>query len=382
MKPRRTVVLTATLSIGLAACAGQFNEPGSSPDDGIESEAVKVSCPDSPAGDVFENVVCICDDVRDVGELLVGTNTGDPATVGVNGEVHFVNRAEIRGDVVAFTKYSAVTDSHIDGNLITAGGADMVAHLDVGGDLEVGANLSAVGGLRVGGALRVGGESTILGTEDIGSEEAYGNTPAQPCDCNPDTFFDVAGAVAAAATNNDNAAINIGTSLTAVGVNRLDLGSGSYYFDEFAAVGDTQILIDGAVAIYVEGDLTSVGEQSFHIMDGSTLDLYVSGTVATVGNTTLGDPSDPSAFRLYVGGSGSMSLGVGRTRFNGSIYAPEAVLAYVGDTEVRGALFAKELNAVGRLTLGYAAPGDPGDDCPDPGDDDGPDGDPDDPIVQ
>jgi len=363
-----TLSITTSLGLALVACAQEGER--SSPDDGIDSQAVKVSCPDSPAGDVFEHGVCICDDLREVGQLLVGTNTGDPVTVAVNGEVDFVNQAEIRGNLIAYAKYHAVTQSTITGDLVTAGDADMVAHLDVGGDLDVGGNLTGVGGLRVGDTLRVAGTKSVLGTQDINAEEAYGSTPDAPCDCNPATFFDVAGAVADARTNNDNAAIGLGTSLSAVGVNRLDLGSGSYYFDEFAAVGDTQVLIDGAVAIYVEGDLAAVGQQSFHITNGSTLDLYVSGTVATVGNATLGDADDPSAFRLYVGGKGSMSLGVGNTTFNGAIYAPEAVLSYVGDTQIRGAIFAKELNAVGRLTLGYAPPREPGDDCPDPGDDD------------
>ena len=363
-----------------ASCAQSGDRP--SPDDGIDSKAVAVSCPDSPAGDVFENAVCICEDFDEVGTLVVGSSSsGDPARVGVNGTVNFVNDAEIHGDLVAFAGYSAVGNTTIDGNLITAGNADLVQSIAIGGDLEVGGDLSAVGDLAVAGTLRVAGERSVVGTENIGSEEAYGSTPDQPCGCDPASFFDVKGAVVAAAAANDNAAIGIGTSLSAVGVNRLDLGSGSYYFDEFDAVGDTQVLVDGAVAIYIEGDLASVGEQSFHITDGSTLDLYVSGNIATVGNTILGDASDPAAFRLYVGGKDTVALGVGNNRFNGAIYAPEAALAYVGDTQVRGALFAKRLDAVGTLTTGYAAPRDNDGDCPDPGEDDGPDGEPDGPII-
>lgn len=381
--PMTALSSIALLSLGACASLGADGEKNGTDPDDLDSTAIAVSCPDSPADDLFDSAICICEDFDQVGQLLVGTNTGDPAVVGVNGLVNFVNQAEIRGDLHAFGGYDTVTATTIDGDLTTAGDATMVAALSVAGDLEAGGDLSSVGFLTVGGELRVAGQTDILGPSDIGGVGAYGTTPDQPCNCDPSTFFDVAGAVADAAASNDNAAINIGTKLSQVGVNRLDLGSGSYYFDEFATVGDTQILIDGAVAIHIEGDLQAVGNEVFLLTDGSTLDLFVSGSVQTVGNAELGDPGDPAAFRLYIGGADSVSVGVGRTRFNGAIYAPEATLAYVGDTEIRGAVFARELAGVGRMTLGYAAPEDgDGQDCPEPGDDDGPDDDGEGPIVQ
>ena len=373
--------LLMTTSLGLAVVSACQTDSGQSINpDHLDSKAVKVSCPDSPAEEVFEAAVCLCDGFSQVGDLLVGSNTGDSVQVGVNGTIDFVNQAEIRGDLIAFAGYHTNTESLISGSLITAANATMVGSVTVGADLEVGGDLSAVGEFSVGGTLRVAGETSVVGMDDVANVGVYGNTPPLPCDCDPSTFFDVGAAVAAAAISNDNAAIGIGTSLSEVGTSRLDLGSGTYYFDEFQTVGDTQVLIDGAVALHIDGDLAAVGSETFLLTDGSTLDLYVSGGVKTVGNIAFGDPNDPSAFRLYVGGTDSVVVSVGETAFNGAIYAPQATLAYVGDTVIRGAVFANQLDGVGSLTLGYASPEESGDDCPEPGEDDGPDA-PDGPVI-
>jgi hypothetical protein len=330
------------------ACSGLDDRP---------TRAQALSCPTTPAPDLLDLSLCICEDLDDVGTLEVGSiDPAVPAAVGVNGSARFVNDAVIDGALNVFGGIDGVGELDVSGDLLTASNASFVGAASAGGDMEVGGDLSAVGGLGVGGALRVGGETSILGASQIGSEEPLAATPNAPCGCDAAGFFDVRAAVAAAAAANDNAAAGLPTEINSLGDSELILGSGSYYVTDLDSVGSMRIVADGTVAIYVDGDLRSVGAERFELTPGSTLDLYVAGAVATVGNVAFGAEADPGAFRLYVGGDDAAHLAVGAQRFFGAIYAPEAALAYVGDTEITGAVFARDLDGVGAIKIGYAAP--------------------------
>ncbi len=330
--------------------------------------------------------------MKDVGNLLVGTSVaGDEAAVGVNGESRMAANADIRGDFIAFGGLGAATNLQVSGDMVSAADVNVTGNVEIGGDLAVGGDLSGAGRLRVDGALSVAGGNQFLGFRQVSEEVAFQNTPALPCGCDPDTFFDVSEAVAAAALDNDNAALDLPTELSAVGKSEMRLTSGSYFFRDVEQVGFSDVVVDGVVAVYIEGSLTSIGSQQIRLAEGATLDLYVSGSVKNVGNIELGDKFAPSSFRLYIGGSESCQLSVGNGRFYGAIYAPEAELTYVGNTEIRGAVFARNFTGVGNMTIGYAAPhespeecdpvevppnpGDPGDGEPTPDPDPG-DGDP------
>ena len=332
-----------------------------------------LSCPTTPSPDLLDLSLCICEGFDDVGVLEVGPiDPATPAAVGINGAARFVNGAIIDGDLIAHQRIDGVVDLDVSGDVATAGDAGFVGDFSAGGDMEVGGDLHAVGEFAVGGTLRVGGETSLLGAAQVGATEPLASAPGAPCDCDAASFFDVAAAVAGAASANDNDAAGLPLELSQVGASELVLGSGSYYFTGVDSVGSLKIVADGTVAIYIDGDLQTVGADSFELTDGSTLDLYVAGTVATVGNVAFGSERDPSAFRLYIGGPGSANMAVGDQDFYGAIYAPEAALAYVGDTSITGAVFTRSLDGVGALRIGYAAP-EPGE-CEPPEDDGGDDG--------
>src|SRR5690606_24764845 len=252
--------------------------------------------------------------------------------------------------------FDAVSDTGITGSLLTEGDASWVGTLAIGQDLAVGGDARGVGLLEVGGALRVGGQESLLGPASVASRGDYAPLAGPPCPCDPATFFDVEAAVAAARSDNDNAAAGLPTRLASVGVTELRLESGSYYFEDAATVGQTRFIIAGPVSLFIDGELDAVGAQSFELESGATLDLFVAGGIRTVGWLDAGSASDPEAFRLYLGGSDSVLLSVGAQTFHGNIYAPEAVIAYVGDTTVVGSLFGRELDGVGRLEIAYGAP--------------------------
>ena len=317
---------------------------------------------------------------------MVGQALADqPATAAINGQVSFANFARIHGDFIAYDGLRAVTDLYVDDNVLSADDVTFAGKFDVGGDLSVGGDLRGAGFLTVDGSLRVAGDDLRIGQSWVGGLGAYEAPDGPPCACGDDEIFDVVAEVEAARTDNDNEASGLPSDIASIGLTRIGLSNGRYYFGDITTIGSTMLDIDGHVAVYIDGDLTSVGAEWIHLRDGATLDLYVSGAVRTVGHVSLGDRDDPSAFRLYIGGQDAPTISVGNEQFNGAIYAPRADLRYVGNTNVRGALFARSLIGVGNLTIGYAAPGNPTEDCDPPTIDEDPEEDPEDdddpPII-
>lgn len=309
-----------------------------------------VSCPASPAPKVFDAALCLCGDYRAVGEGA--WVQGGPA--GINGTVDVVGRHDFSGDVVAWGGVSGVGDLVVGGNLTTAGRVEGVGNVQVNGDLSAGSGVSNVGHLEVKGTLRTPEAESWVGTATIGAKGAYTAMAGPPCGCGADQALDVAAAIAAAKTQNDNAAIGLDLQQS-VGEKTLALGSGSYFFDGVTAVGQHTLTVDGAVALYVSGDFETVGATHLALTTGSTLDLYVDGDVNLVGDSSFGEGATPGAVKLYVAGERKVSL-VGAQKVVGSVYAPAADLSLVGETTFEGALFARNVDGVGKLKVSFAAP--------------------------
>jgi hypothetical protein len=373
---RRILALT-----GLLAASGCGLELGSS--------TAGVGCPDSPATDVFDKTVCVCEDFKEVGNLIVGTSVAtDQAILAVNGHSLVINNTQVRGTHIPYGGLKAYANVQVTESILSAGDVDAIGNVEAGADLDAGGDLLGIGRLKVDGTLRVAGRDAFIGYKEVAAVGPYTDTPEPPCGCAPEDLFDVVAAVAQAREANDNAAVGLPTSIANIGYTRLQLGSGTYFFDDMRTIGATKILVDGNVAIYVEGNLEHVGAEWIRLAPGATLDLYVSGAVRTIGHVSLGDKTAPSAFRLYIGGEEETTLNVGNNLFNGAIYAPLARLVYIGNTKVRGAITAREITGIGNLVVGYAAPAPPPDSCEppdadDPGDDEDDPGDDDeeDPIV-
>lgn len=326
-----------------------------------------------PPADVFAHAVCVCEDFDQVGQLTVSPGPAGTGAVGVNGYTRFVNQTTAAGSWIAYGGFEAVSDADIGEDLSTAADASWVGAVSVGGDLSVGGDARGVGALEVAGSLRVAGQESLLGPSDVAARGAYEEMAGPPCGCDGDGFFDVATAVAAAAPSNDNAAAGLDGALSSVGDTEVRLPTGTYHLADAAVVGRTRFVIEGEVSLFVAGHLDAVGDQSFTLADGATLDLFVDGGVRTVGRLSTGSASDPGAFRLYVGGDDAVVLSVGAQTYHGNIYAPEARIGWVGDTLVVGSLFARTLDGVGRLEIEYGAPAELDPDACEP--DDGPGGD-------
>ena len=335
----------------LAACTTTIPNTSTSSHD--------VTCP-PPA--VFQNAVCSCEDLAHVGELHVEPGPGGTGSIGVDGATQLVGASDISGTLYSWGGVGGVGCS-IGDSLVTPKDVDFTGDATIHGDAVIGGNLTAVGQLDVGGQLEVGGTSEVLGGGTIASRAPY-QAPgaAPPCDCDPSHFFDVAGAVAAAKQLAGGQA-----SWTSVGVADIHLQTGSYYVTAADVVGKTTIHVDGNVSVFVDGSLDAVGATRWQLASGAQLDLFVSGDVASVGQLAAGDPNAPDAFRLYVGGSGGVTVGaVGESQFYGAIYAPQANVLYVGDAHIVGSIFAKSIQGVGRLEIDYGDAATPPSSCTPP----------------
>jgi hypothetical protein len=356
------LLLSACNDVSLDRGADRASEPGTSRDDRGPSTGARTDhgtlvstgstrvgggCP--PTG-VFEHALCVCEELKDVGVLTVRGGAGGPGSVGVNGAVRMVNASKIEGDFIAYERFGAVQAASVRGELLTTGDANWTGALHVGGDFSVGGDARGIGLLTVDGALRVAGNTGFIGLSGA-AQDAYVAPAGPPCPCDPATFFDVAAAVEAARTQNDNGTIDLGGKLQQIGVRQVTLPSGSYYIEDADTIGVLKFDITGKVALFVDGHVDSVGIEHFHLDADAELDLYVSGGIRSVGVTAAGDPGAASRLRIYVGGEDSVLLSVGAQVFFGAIYAPQAQVAYVGATHIEGSLFARSLHGVGVLDI-------------------------------
>jgi len=269
----------------------------------------------------MQHAVCACESLQGVGQWNVAGSL--LAHDGVQG----VGSLDVRDDAVTF------------GSFGTTGAVKIGRNLAVKGDLQ------QVGRLEVGGQAKVGGQTFSIGSARL-QPTAFDLTDRLPCDC---AGLDVATQVAEA---KNDALVRRLSDVQSVGNHRAVLTTGSYFLPSFESVGNATISIQGAVALYVEGDVQLVGKGMLDVPAGSTLDLYIAGGLQMVG-ALFTTPPQPGAVRLYVAGQ---YQAVGRQDLTMSLYAPKADVQFVGDTAIAGSILARSIAAVGQLDVAYATP--------------------------
>jgi choice-of-anchor A domain-containing protein len=306
----------------------------------------------TPAPALFAKAaVCVCGDMSHAGRLVTRGLGGDAADVAVLGDFSAASGTRIDGSLRVGGDMSFAGDLRVADHLYSAGDVSGAGDFSVGGDLGARRGLSGAGSLTVGGQLRAG-DVSFAGDQRVGQRGAFVDPGAAPCGCDAASRYDVAGAVAAAKLQNDNGRASLPLDASAlVGTTSVTLKSGRYYLSNAQAVGKLTVNVEGAVQLYLEGDLGAVGEGQVKLAKGATLDLFVDGKLTTVGEASFGDPSRPEAFRLYVGGKNAAITFAGRAGFHGLVYAPEADLSFAGEARIQGGLVAKHVSYAGDLTV-------------------------------
>jgi hypothetical protein len=177
-----------------------------------------------------------------------------------------------------------------------------------------------------------------------------------PCPCGPSDRIPVADIVAAAATDNDNAAIGLDPDalVSPGGRLRLDLPCGKYFLNGIESNESIVVAVHGNAAIFLDGDLLYDGTQlDFLVAPGAELDLFVSGRVAVRGQFNFGSRAHPFASRLYVGGTGEAVTLQDDTVLNGFVYAADGRVSASHPVTLHGGLFVGEFSSLGDTRLHY-----------------------------
>jgi hypothetical protein len=342
---KRVGTIAAMLLLG--ACA-QSQAPEREHTAKVRSEANTLGC--FPEAMAQEHAACICEDFDLVGMLQTHQLGDTPASLGVNGTTDLVADVLVDGSLDSHAGVDATARIQVRDELRTAGSFLWVGDQSVGGDLSVGGDVDGVGVLRVDGSLRVAGNVDVTGEIESAGKDDYRASDA-PCDCRGQRYFDVAMAVADARDHNDNDLLAVDAGDT-----ELRLPSGRFYLTGIEEIGELAIVAQGETALFIDGDVDFVGAASLRVQAGAKLDVYIAGQLDTVGDIELGNPDDPRAFRLFVGGREALMVHTGSQHFAGYIYAPEAALDWVGDLEIHGGLVAKRLDGVGDMAIRYPGP--------------------------
>lgn len=110
------------------------------------------------------------------------------------------------------------------------------------------------------------------------------------------------------------------------------LGNGTYCYNNLSVEGGATVSVDGPVKV------------------------YLTGTFEAVGDTVVGNPSDPTDLVLYIANGGIATIEgtvAGSSSFYGGIYAPDATIAIGGEAQIYGAVVADDAYIAGDALIHY-----------------------------
>jgi hypothetical protein len=262
----------------------------------------------------------------------------------------------INGDVIASAEMRAGGALHVAGS----GGLRAATQLRTAGSLRVGGpfvgssenadigtdafvNGSVTGRLRVTGALHVPAGATLDSQVEYGTLVNEAVTVSPPCDCGAG-FVDVAGAIAAAATSNANAAIGLAASALAAvpTASRIDLPCGTFYLDGIDTGAAVTVAVHGHALLAIAGDVATRANFVVQLDAAAELDLLVGGQLTVTGAGTFGAAGAAARFRIWVAGAGPVSLD-NAPAVSAVIHAPLAPASAPAGLPLSGSLLARSI---------------------------------------
>jgi hypothetical protein len=337
------------------------------------------ACTGQVAEQTFAAALCSCEDTNVAGYLRtrgLGDDDDAPAnlvgSVGINGDYSTNGYANVGG---SFTVAGA--RDVVFGGLLQAG-QDLFFHpaADVAGVVRVGRDAWLADDLRAFGRVAItrdlytadGAGFRGIALVDVGGARYTEDVSiGAPCACGAGQIIDVGSLVEDARSNNDNAAIGLDPDALDVTVGigtALELPTGRFYVNQIGGIGGINLRVTGKTALFVGDDLLATGAFRIELAPDAEIDLFVRGNLALTGAALFGDRARPAATRIYVGGSGDVTV-AGYSAFVGNLYAPTANVSVGGYGQIYGSLFGKNINAAGYLSVGYdSGIRDTGEGCP------------------
>ena len=151
-----------------------------------------------------------------------------------------------------------------------------------------------------------------------------------PCDCSAG-FVDIAGAIAAAATTNADAAIGLQpTALADVTTPaNIVLPCGVFYLADIDAEAPVTLVVRGHTLLAIGGDVTARAGFVVQLDPLAELDLLVGGQLIVTGGGTFGAAGAAPRFRVWVASTTTV-LFDGAPAINGVIHAPDSAGDRIG----------------------------------------------------
>jgi hypothetical protein len=325
------------------------------------------TCAGSIAARVFDHATCSCDVTSVTGFLRTasfdsgGSSTsegGFGAPVGVNTDYLTGGYADIGGTMVVAGTLGVSFGGYLSvgGDAFFAADVSALGRIDVARDLWILGNIPITVGVYVTRDMHQPPGRTLGLFNDIGGRRLTGGfTVPPPCRCGESDIVDVAALVAAAARVNDNPSVGLtaGELDPVIGLGReITLPCGRFYLSGISGVGDITLRVEGRTALFVQGDVNALGVFDIDLGPDGELDLFIAGNLLSIGAGSYGDRARPARTRIYVGGTGDVTL-VGASGFVGNVYAPRARITAPGATTVYGSLFGQRIDMPGYLDVRY-----------------------------
>jgi hypothetical protein len=284
--------------------------------------------------------------------------TADPtsAAIGVNGNLTTMSGAapiSDRGSLYVAGAKGIVAHGHLDvgRSLQSAGALTLVTALasNVNGDAYVGGDIS--GPLSIGGTLHVGPTATVGAAVNAADMTRQPIAVPPPCACG--TPVDLAGTIAGAMANNDNAAAQLsldrlqGVTMPVT----IDVPCGVFALSGISADANVTLLVHGRALLAVAGDIVVHGGFMVFADPGVSLDLVLGGALTTTGSSPVG-ASVGAALRLWVNGPGPIVF-QDKTVMGAVIYAPAAALSAPRGIDMYGAILAGSVALGDQATLHF-----------------------------
>lgn len=261
---------------------------------------------------------------------------GGGGDVGGNWGLRFPGVVEVGGDLLiaqggieAGTRLMVGNDLRVQGGLGRSSSQVIVGgSASIGGDVDVGA-------LDVAGVLTMPSTASARGVVNpVGGRQTAEVSVAPPCRCDAASGVDVAAVVEAHRESNDDEAIGlVPTAFASLsGDSTQELPCGLYFLDGVGGQGTLTIHVTGRAAVFVRGDHAPLAVQ---LDQGAELDLFVEGELH-LAPSQLGDPSRPTALRLY--SASAIGIDLSQVALSALLYAPDVTITSSALRELFGSL--------------------------------------------
>jgi hypothetical protein len=327
------------------------------------------TCAGAIASRVFDSAMCTCTDATVIGYLR--TRSFDsmsmmPMDMSVGAPVGIDNQDNTGGytDIGGTLTVAGASGVNFGGYLVVGGDGwfggpvHAAGYIHVLRDLWDDGNVTCIGEVSVGRDAHLTPGHNLITFPNVGGSTTHSSfTVAPPCDCTPTGIVDIGAIVDFGRTHNDNAALTppldpgLLANVVGIGVD-ITLPCGRFYVDSIGGLGSITLHVPGRTALYVGGDVNALGVLTVDLGTTGELDVFIGGNLLSIGQGSWGSRSRPSATRLYIAGTHNVTL-VGASGFVGNVYAPNAEITAVGDTEVYGSLFGGSINMPGYLSIHY-----------------------------